>query len=175
MEAVDVHWNCQTLAHSWRSQVSAAEVVELSVEMNTHAAACVQSLDQPDTKSNNYIHALYSISIANWEIKVTQHENNQCTLRSKLKERSKSFCTRWHHCTTHVGYCTAACNANFDSSSDQNLPFAWRLKTLCNATLLGATMMSMVMALKKVKGAMPQLGRKRGAHLPLTAVEPVGG
>jgi len=28
---------------------------------------------------------------------------------------------------------------------------------------------------KKVKGAMPQLGRRRGAHLPLAAVEPVGG
>jgi len=27
----------------------------------------------------------------------------------------------------------------------------------------------------KVKGAMPQLGRRRGAHLPLAAVEPVGG
>jgi len=27
----------------------------------------------------------------------------------------------------------------------------------------------------KVKGAMPQLGRGRGAHLPLAAVEPVGG
>jgi len=27
----------------------------------------------------------------------------------------------------------------------------------------------------KVKGTMPQLGRRRGAHLPLTAVEPVGG
>ena len=28
---------------------------------------------------------------------------------------------------------------------------------------------------KKVKGAMPQLGRRRGAHLPLAAVESVGG
>jgi len=28
---------------------------------------------------------------------------------------------------------------------------------------------------KKVKGAMPQLGRRRGAHLPLVAVESVGG
>jgi len=28
---------------------------------------------------------------------------------------------------------------------------------------------------KKVKGAMPQLGRRWGAHLPLAAVEPVGG
>jgi len=27
----------------------------------------------------------------------------------------------------------------------------------------------------KVKAAMPQLGRRRGAHLPLAAVEPVGG
>ena len=27
----------------------------------------------------------------------------------------------------------------------------------------------------KVKGAMPQLGRRRGAHLPLAAVEPVDG
>jgi len=27
----------------------------------------------------------------------------------------------------------------------------------------------------KVKGAMPQLGRRWGAHLPLAAVEPVGG
>jgi len=27
----------------------------------------------------------------------------------------------------------------------------------------------------KVKGAMPQLRRRRGAHLPLTAIEPVGG
>ena len=27
----------------------------------------------------------------------------------------------------------------------------------------------------KVKGAMPQLWRRRGAHLPLAAVEPVGG
>ena len=29
--------------------------------------------------------------------------------------------------------------------------------------------------IKKVKGAMPQLGRRRGAHLPIAAVEPVGG
>jgi len=27
----------------------------------------------------------------------------------------------------------------------------------------------------KVKSAMPQLGRRRGAHLPLAAIEPVGG
>ena len=27
----------------------------------------------------------------------------------------------------------------------------------------------------KVKGAMPQQGRRQGAHLPLAAVEPVGG
>jgi len=28
---------------------------------------------------------------------------------------------------------------------------------------------------EKVKGAMPKLGRRRGAHLPLAAVDPVGG
>jgi len=55
-------------------------------------------------------------------------------------------------------------HANLQHTHDMNLP----LTLLDNSWHLFHLKV-------KVKGAMPQLGRRRGAHLPLAAVKPVGG